>query len=217
MQENQKSGLSWSQPDGAQNAPAGMKPLSTLVPQPVKPEASKNSGFAQTGGTKKLAGVFIAGLVVGALLGWGFVASRSSTESKTETPLVSANPSNTDTAVANVQVDTTNATAAASGLVIPSPQSAGLQVAVSQVRVSAPTWVVIYEDNNGAPGNALGAALFGNSKQSGVVDLLRGTLPGQTYIAGESFDDGDRIFSMQNDKPVRDQNGNPLWVQFKTN
>jgi hypothetical protein len=89
------------------------------------------------------------------------------------------------------------------------------------VVVSQPTWVVIYEDHAGVPGNALGAALFlpqsGNAAQSGTVELLRGTLPGQTYFAGEALDDGDKVFSLASDKPVRDAQGNPVLVEFTTN
>jgi hypothetical protein len=94
-------------------------------------------------------------------------------------------------------------------------------VAVSRVLVSQPTWVVVYEDHAGVPGNALGAELFlpqsEGTAQSGTVELLRGTLPGQTYFAGEALDDGDKIFSLTNDKPIRDAQGNPVLVQFTTN
>ena len=86
--------------------------------------------------------------------------------------------------------------------------------------VSQPTWVVIYEDHAGTPGNALGAELFlpqsQGTPQDGTVELLRATLPGQTYLAGELLDSGDKIFSLQSDKPVRDAEGNPILVQFST-
>ena len=101
-------------------------------------------------------------------------------------------------------------------LSIPSPQDPGLQVAVSRVAVSELTWVVVYENRGGQPGNALGAALFTSERQSGVVDLLRGTLPGQTYLAGQSRDDGDHIFSLDNDPPIRDEEGNPIFIEFRT-
>ena len=84
------------------------------------------------------------------------------------------------------------------------------------MKVSVPTWVVIYENYNGQPGNVLGAGLFVAGRTSGVVDLLRGTLPGQTYFAGESRDDGDHMYSMDNDPAVRDANGNPVWIKFET-
>jgi hypothetical protein len=105
--------------------------------------------------------------------------------------------------------------------VVSSPQAAGFAVAVSRVVVSQPTWVVVYEDHAGVPGNALGAELFlpqsGNAAQSGTVELLRGTLPGLTYLAGEALDDGDKIFSLNSDKPVRDAQGNPVLIEFTTN
>ena len=52
--------------------------------------------------------------------------------------------------------------------------------------------------------------------QNGTVQLLRATLPGQNYLAGESIDDGDKIFSLLNDKPVHDVQGNQVLVQFST-
>lgn len=101
-------------------------------------------------------------------------------------------------------------------LSIPSPQDPGFEVAVSRVIVSELTWVVVYENRAGQPGNALGAALFTSERQSGVVNLLRGTLPGQTYLAGQSRDDGDHIFSLDNDPPVRNAQGDPVFVEFRT-
>lgn len=107
------------------------------------------------------------------------------------------------------------------GLTIPSPQSAGLYVEVSRATVTEPTWVVIYEDRGGVPGNALGAALFFPTSQggetSGTVELLRGTLIGHSYFAGESLDDGDKMFSNTTDKPIRNEKGNPIMVEFKAN
>lgn len=102
-------------------------------------------------------------------------------------------------------------------LAIASPQQAGLHVVVSKVSVTVPTWVVVYENHNGQPGNVLGAGLFMSGTNSGTIDLLRGTLPEQTYFVGKARDDGDRKYSLQNDLVLRDANGDPVLVQFKTN
>ena len=89
---------------------------------------------------------------------------------------------------------------------------------VTNVMVSEPTWVVIYEDNAGIQGNALGASLFlpqsEGTAQNGTVQLLRATLPGQSYLAGESIDNGDKMFSLTTDKPVVNAQGKPMLTQF---
>lgn len=102
-------------------------------------------------------------------------------------------------------------------LAIPSPQEAGLHVVVSKINVTVPTWIVVYENHNGQPGNVLGAALFMSNTSNSTIDLLRGTLPEQTYFVGKARDDGDRKYSLQNDPVVRDANGDPVLLQFKTN
>jgi hypothetical protein len=129
-----------------------------------------------------------------------------------------ANPSATATSSTQAMSGSaaSNVSLADGSLSIPSPQTAGLEIAVSNVSVNVPTWVVIYENYNGQPGNVLGAGLFVPGRTSGAVDLLRGTLPGQTYFAGESRDDGDHMYSMANDPAVRDSNGNPVMLEFHT-
>lgn len=162
---------------------------------------------------------------MGVLIGWGIVSSRQSSTATTMTYNTNAASTTTTTATPAATAATMDLSGSAVGgtaaLSISSPQDAGLNVAVSHVRVSSPTWVVIYEDQNGNPGNVLGASLFfpasEGGAESGVVPLLRGTLPGQTYLAGEALDDGDHKFSLDTDKPVRDDKGNPVLVEFKTN
>ena len=48
-----------------------------------------------------------------------------------------------------------------------------------------PTWVVVFENLGGKPGNALGAKMVFPGDTSGTVDLLRGTTAGQSYFVGE--------------------------------
>jgi hypothetical protein len=104
--------------------------------------------------------------------------------------------------------------AGANNITVASPQQAGFAVAVSKIMVKQPTWLVVYENNNGTPGNAIGAGLFFADSTSGTIELLRATLPGQSYLVGQSLDDGDKIFSLATDKPVRDEKGNPLFTEF---
>ncbi len=220
-------GLSWSQSAGNQNTNSNnssvQKPIqmpgSLPKTTPQKPPASGE----QKSGSKTLMWMFAGGIIIGVIVGWMWFGTQQSavpTDSATAGDVSSSDSTLLGGASNNVDRDTaTSAGAVISSewLAVPSPQTAGLQVAISHVSVTRPTWVVVYESRGGQPGNALGASLFFDSTQnSGVVDLLRGTLPGQMYFVGESIDDGDRIFSLQNDKPVRDQSGNPLWVTFKT-
>lgn len=220
-------GLSWSHPAGNQSTDdnkGGVQnpmPLSGSLPKtnPQKPPATDG----QSSGRKTLMGIFAGGIIVGALVGWMWFDSQKDAapaDSATSGGAVSTSgtaPGSGALGGGGGSAPVAPAVISSEWLAAPSPQPAGLQVAISHVSVTRPTWVVVYESRGGQPGNALGASLFFDSTQSsGVVDLLRGTLPGQMYFVGESIDDGDRIFSLQNDKPVRDENGNPLWVTFQT-
>lgn len=129
---------------------------------------------------------------------------------------VRAVPSNSATTTFNGSSAVLSAQTPNGDLVIASPQDAGLHVIVSKVTVPVPTWVVVYENHNGQPGNVLGAGLFMTGTTGGTVDLLRGTLSGQTYFVGKARDDGDRKYSLQNDPALRDADGDPVWVQFQT-
>jgi hypothetical protein len=168
-------------------------------------------------------GIFVVGLVVGVLIGWGIVGTRGASDT------TAMNTTGTSTSMAGTMtgsttaggVDLSGSTMGVTGLTVPSPQIAGIIVTVSHIDVSNPTWVVVYEDNNGVPGNALGAALFSptsaDAAMSGSVPLLRATVSGQTYLVGESVDNGDHVFSLTADKPVVDSSGKPVLTEFKTN
>ena len=59
--------------------------------------------------------------------------------------------------------------------------------------------------------------LLPGAAMSGSVPLLRATVSGQTYLVGESIDNGDHVFSLTADKPVEDSSGKPVLTEFKTN
>ena len=101
-------------------------------------------------------------------------------------------------------------------LIVPSPQQAGQSVIVTQAAVSSPTWVVVYENQGGAPGNVLGAQLFYTSGP-GIVTLLRGTEAGQTYYVGRSVDNGDHKYTKADDKPALNTDGSMQTVTFTAN
>ncbi|HVV15492.1 MAG TPA: hypothetical protein VHD55_03790 [Candidatus Paceibacterota bacterium] len=227
--QNQKpAGLSWSQPaagaastpslmptGGAANNQKSSAPMqqnkqsspSASKNQPSDPASSKRMGM--------LAGavvVVILLIVAWSLWGGSNNGATGTVATSTETGV------NTDTN----GTDMTGVPTMASGtgsLTVASPQNAGLTVAITSATVSAPTWVVVYESLNGAPGRALGATLFfpEQNGKAGTVSLLRATQPNQTYLVGESADTGnDRVFSLHGDKQVTGADGKVVWYTFKT-
>lgn len=221
-----QSGLSWSTPAQPSSANAAktpaVQPASTVQKSATPPKQQQPASAVKSASmdNKKFLKLLAGGVVVGALLAWVWVAwAPGSSAPGTGTASVndaastsSSEPVNTDAAGA-VPSSTTGSTA---DLSIPSPQDAGLEVTVAHVSVSQPTWVVVYESRGGQPGNALGAALMFPESKNGTVKLLRATQSGQTYFVGQSIDNGDRVFSLQEDERVRDVQGNLDWATFKT-
>lgn len=212
--QNQKASLSWSQPSVGSTAP---KAAPVVAPAPKVNTSSMNTDKSYTG---TYVGIFVAGLIVGALIGWAITGSKNN--GPTSTTATSTTSSNTGTSTGSTGINTT--LPSSSAFTVTSPQTAGFAVTVSNVKITEPTWVVVYESQAGTQGNtlgnALGAALFlpqtGNNSQTGTVQLLRATLPGQNYVAGEVADNGDKTFSLESDKPMRDAQGNQMLVQFST-
>lgn len=98
-----------------------------------------------------------------------------------------------------------------------SDQVAGTYVNVSSVELSSMSWVVIREDNAGVPGKILGAQLFDSGKNTGTVELLRGTVSGGTYYAVIHSDNNDRAFDPKIDTAVLGSDNKPVMVTFKAN
>lgn len=217
------SGLSWSMPSAQasqQTRPGTPAPgnqqqgqKNTTQPKPSQP-APKGAG---TNGKSKRLKLIAGGVVVGVLAVWalGGMFKNDAPEPRITTADETSNEATPAEEVGGATTFVSN-TGTIAGLSVPSVQDAGLEVAVASVKVSQPTWVVVYESRGGQPGNALGAALFFAESKSGVVRLLRATLPGQTYFVGQSIDDGDRVFSLQADERVRDVQGNLVWTTFST-
>jgi hypothetical protein len=202
----QKPTLSWSQP--AVTANTNNKPAAT-TPAASAPSASK-AVASEVSNMGTYIGIFVAGVVIGALLGWGITGSSTGTNN-TSTATNTASSTNTTGGV-----NLTGSTVGASGssVSLSSSQSAGFAVAITKAPVTQPTWLVVYEDRNGAPGNAIGAGLFFPGSPSGTIQLLRATLPGKSYFVGQSVDNGDKVFSLESDKKVTDNNGTALYTQF---
>lgn len=153
--------------------------------------------------------VFVAGFITGGLLVWGWLSPEPDAQGA-----LSESPSSDDISKPNILTSSSEEEDA--GMLSVPDQPAGLNVVVSRANTTISSWVVIYEDNAGQPGNALGAGRFSSEKRAGVVELLRGTLPQSTYYAVLHRDDGDRIFSLERDFPLRDEEGNPIMTKFMT-
>ncbi len=90
-------------------------------------------------------------------------------------------------------------------------QRAGSTVALSDT-TSYPTeqgWIVVHEDANGSLGNALGAARYNTTAglTPDQVVLLRGTTSGNRYHVVYYSEDGDRIFDLNRDVPLQNEDG----------
>jgi len=94
-------------------------------------------------------------------------------------------------------------------------QPAGFRVIVDSVTLVDGGWVAIREDNEGEPGNILGAQKFEDGTNTGEVELLRNTVEGGTYYAVLIADDGDGEFDHKKDSPIIDNLGDPVLSQFK--
>lgn len=213
------TGLSWSQPQNdSQQKSSSQKPMA-----PVPPEDS-------LGG--RIIAIIVAVIIIFAVGAWGIVALRNRGNTTADTDTSGSMASSTDmdmtggTQTAAEMAPTPSSTSAseampavssvnnASSVFSVASQPAGVSVAVTNMHLSQPTWIIVYESRNGKPGNVLGAGLFYNTDTSGTVPLLRGTTAGQTYFVTAALDTGSRVFSMQAEKPVVDQNGAQVWTTF---
>lgn len=201
-QNTQQGGLSWSitQPQKQANV------QKSVMPAQKAPAAGPSTGT--------YIGLIVVGIVVGILAAWAYSAMRSpDTETASTTSTSTSQTSNTASTGTQSATSTSSGLAAGSdpSLTVMSPQKPGTSVAIYKAIVSSPTWVVVYENNNGKPGNALGAALFFPDRQAGTVELLRATVSGKSYLLAKQTDNGDRKFSLKND-PFLTENGEIMWV-----
>lgn len=227
-----KAGLSWSQPTPAnvqnKNTSTGgntsnTKPVSTAAAQ-----AADSTG--------RVIGIIVGIIVVFALAAWGIVAlhkrsvssdvSTASSTSETttdntspETAPTDANATPTTEATAptpaHEAVPVKTAAAGSATLDVASSQAAGDQVAFTNLSVSVPTWIVVYEETNGEPGRILGAQLYFKGDTAGTVQLLRPTVSGQNYYVAAALDNGNKTFAKADEKFVLDSSGKQMWIKFQ--
>jgi hypothetical protein len=240
-QNGQKQGgLSWTQPPASStgastpnNAQGGMKPLSQTTPSAMPPKASQPSSASSASksaplssikkadakaGTSgaKLASTFLAGVIVGLIIGWGWfsLGGDNSKVATTTTPNNSSSSETTSGTNTNTTPAVVSSGASGSGITV-ATQPAGLQVAVSNISVSVPTWVVVLANVDGKPGNALGAQMFFPGQTAGTIDLLVKTVSGKSYFIGQFVDNGDHRFSRADDTQVNTVAGSPMLSSFR--
>ncbi len=228
---SKSGGLSWSTPPAA-TAAGGAKPIQSPLPT-AKPagattqtstQVSRTRTQSESGITMGTIGIFIAGVIVGALIMWGwntFNPNTSLTPSGTNTNNSGAAASGNSSAIGTAGgavIPSTPATTAANNFTVPTPQDAGMEVVISGATVTAPTWLVVYEVYQGKPFRALGATMFfpENNGKGGTVSLSRATTPNTTYFVGQSLDQGDHTFTPHVNKEVLDATGNMAGVTFQT-
>jgi len=182
--------------------------------------------------SQKTVVAFVAGLLIGGLLVWVFssspetavpVPAADETSDVTAQDDVVAADSTDDEMVSEQDAPTTDETVATpvtvgAFKVTVSDQPAGTSVALSNT-ASYPTndgWVAVHEIVGGNLGNALGAARYSVSEglMPSVVELLRSTTSGETYMVVYHSDDGDRVFNLSKDTPVRTADGALIATTF---
>ena len=100
--------------------------------------------------------------------------------------------------------------------VVANDQPAGPIVEVTMLTLSQPGWVAVYEDNNGVPGNVLGAARFEEGIHLGEISLLRSTEPNKTYYLILHADVSEKEFDLKKNAILMNASGAPIRTTFKT-
>lgn len=179
--------------------------------------------FNEDGGSKGVLMIIIS-LIVGFAIGW-FSAVVA-------TPEEAMDDMNDEGAVETLEedvviddtteggepvVDDERAVDPANIAIVVSEQASGDQVLVSKVNTPSPSWVVVYEDNAGAPGSILGARLVASGETIDVrVELQRGTTPASLYYVMIHPDNGDGSFDFKAERAYTDDSGARIFKSFMT-
>lgn len=162
--------------------------------------------------TKKMAGMFAAGLLIGGGLVW-VVFSGSVAEAPTE--MEEQQMTDTGTGSMTDEDMVVKTTLGTRDTIDVSDQAAGSAVHVARVSLNEDAWLVVHELwPDGALGNALGAALVLVDARDATVELLRGTTPGKKYMVLVYNDNGDRAFDLDTDTKERDAEGALVGAAF---
>ena len=161
---------------------------------------------------------FVLGLVIGGGGAWLWLERDLDGALTADPEQSTTTASGTEIALSNTGVGMVIDSMPASGPanITADDQPAGILVTVKSFTLPEVGWVVIHEERNGVLSNFIpGARRFDAGAGSGVVELVRGTVAGESYYAVLHGDDGDRQFDYQKDLPLVDQDGNMLAAKFK--
>ncbi|MDE2213197.1 MAG: hypothetical protein KGJ34_01540 [Patescibacteria group bacterium] len=222
--QKDKPALSWSTPASKVSEDKGQKPDQAGNDKKVPPRATPPVAPVGTSSSGRAVFIFLAGLIIGGLLTWSWFDLRSpstpasaGTSSSSITSNLSA--SSSSTSVPPQGTSTSSGTPAgivtSDSFTVPSPQAAGTLVTISDLSANDTVWAVVYEDNNGVPGRALGAARLTTAQTNGTIELLRATLPNLNYFVGLTADTPEHTFQIQTNAPILNQSGQRILVEFQ--
>lgn len=111
--------------------------------------------------------------------------------------------------------DTTAGSSTEVNRVVMSDQFPGNVVYLSSVQLAKPGFVVVHKDNAGQPGDIIGSAYFDAGINPGKITLTSSTVEGGVYYAMLHTDDGDKLFDVTKDLPLKDSKGNVIMKLFR--
>jgi len=163
----------------------------------------------------KIAVVFIAGVLVGALA-TNFLLDKEQTELEDDGTQITDNEINTDV-LGGIDGDTTTLLPDVEASLVVENQLAGESVMVKNVKMPQAGWVVVHEVLDGFVANALGATRIDAGEYDLVIiELLRPSIPQSKYVVTLYADDGNRQFEINADSPMIDSTGNAIFEEFQT-
>lgn len=89
-------------------------------------------------------------------------------------------------------------------------QSAGGSVAIESMALTEKSWVAVKD----AQGVILGAGLFQANDTAGIIPLIKGTTPGETYMVVIYIDTTDKTFDYHKDPLVVSADNAPVSATF---
>lgn len=147
-----------------------------------------------------IVGALVVGIIIGLIIGY---------------KLPNRNGVNTDQTAGEINNATSTAISATGDTLTVSDQNPGLTVTVDSVNASGVAWLVVKETTDNP--RILGASRVEPGQHGNVmVELLRGTVAGQTYEISLATDDGDGLFDFKKDQALTDAAGKPLIYSFHT-
>lgn len=199
-------------------------PKNLLGNPPIKPQLKNNGSGGQLPKTEEGLSttaktvIFLAVILVGALILWFVLGGK---EEAPEDALIGDNTSavpNNSNQISDSAINKTKlepVLVSGSNAIEADNQTPGNSVEVNMITLSVPGWAAIHEDKNGTLGNVLGAGRFDPGIHLGEIQLLRGTVSGGTYHAVLYQDDGDKMFDMSKDAPIKNAEGKIIESIFR--